>query len=466
LANIIQRTLKGLGWRSRPGPYSSPAMPTDEGWIPCAWPINFGQIAYDPIPGGWNSVVYACIALYARTIAQLPGTNKEELDNGGTKTIKNSGLARVLKKPNDYQTRSDFMFNLIFDLLGEGNAYALARRNDRTEVDQLHLLNARATVPMVAEDGSVFYSIGGNPMIDPLLDPDFISGKRWMVPARDVLHVRCRTPRHPLVGEPPVTASMIEQGIYNSATINMQRFFGNQSKPSGVLQTKAVLTADQVKILRERWMEHTTGANTGSVPILTNELEWKPTTMTAQDTQVIDSLKLSRQQIAACFGVPLALIDDMTGATWNNVEQLTLQWKAQGLAFYVNHIELAYDKLGEIELTDQYTEFDMSALDRPDFKTRIEALARATQGGIYSPNEARRTEGLPAAKNGDEPRVQQQMVPLSYEIPEPATAATVATPAADNDDDEPEADDAEDVKLLLTAKFRAKSDATLKGLVP
>lgn len=466
MANIIERALKGLGWRSRPGPYSSPAMPTDDGWIPCAWPINFGQIAHDPIPGGWNSVVYSCIALYARTIAQLPGQNKEELDNGGTRIIKNSGLARVLKKPNDYQTRSDFMFNLVFDLLGEGNAYALARRNDRTEVDQLHLLNAKATVPMVAADGSVFYSIGGNPMIDPLLDPDFTSGKRWMVPARDILHVRCRTPRHPLVGEPPVTASMIEQGIYNAATVNMNRFFGNQSKPSGVLQTKAVLTADQVKILRERWMEHTTGVNTGSVPILTNELEWKPTMMSAQDTQVIDSLKLSRQQIAACFGVPLALIDDMTGATWNNVEQLTLQWKAQGLAFYVNHIELSYDKLGEIELADQYTEFDMSALDRPDFKTRIEALARATQGGIYSPNEARRTEGLPAAKNGDEPRVQQQMVPLSYEIPEPAKPTAVTPPAGQANDNEPDDDEdnAEDTKLLLSAKFEAKAVATEKSV--
>ncbi|HMF66379.1 MAG TPA: phage portal protein [Phyllobacterium sp.] len=446
MPNLIQRMAGYMGigpWRSSPGPYSSPAMPTDEGWIPCAWPINFGQVAYDPIPGGVNSVVYACISLYARTIAQLPGQNKEELDNGGTRIIKNTGLARVLKKPNAYQTRSDFMFNLVFDLLGEGNAYALAQRNDRTEVSQLHLLNAKATVPMIAEDGSVFYSIGGNPMIDPLLDPAYNAGARWVVPARDVMHIRCRTPRHPLIGEPPVTASMIEQGIYNAATVNMNKFFGNQSKPSGVLQTKATLTAEQVKILRERWMEQTTGANIGGVPILTNELEWKATMMNAQDTQLIESLKLARQQIAACFGVPLALIDDMTGATWNNVEQLTLQWKAQGLAYYVNHIELAFDQLGEIELTDQYTEFDMTALDRPDFKTRIEALARATQGGIYSPNEARRTEGLPAAANGDEPRVQQQMVPLSYEIPEPAAAAAPPPPPTDDtNDNNPPPDDA------------------------
>ena len=438
-------------------------MPTDEGWIPCAWPINFGQVGYDPLALSGNSVVYACISLYARTIAQLPGNHKRELTNGGTEVIKNTGLARVLKRPNQYQTRSDFMFNLVFDLLGEGNAYAVTQRNARTEVDALYLCNPKSTRPMIADTGDVFYSIGGNPLLDPLLDPAFEAGQRWMVPARDMMHIRCRTPQHGLIGEPPVTASLIEQGIYNAATINMGRFFGNQSKPSGVLQTKATLTKDQVTQLRERWMEQTTGHNTGGVPILTNELEWKATMMNAQDAQVIQALQLSRQQIAACFGVPLALIDDMTGATWNNVEQLTLQWKVEGLAFYVNHIELAYDKLGEIELTDDFTEFDLAALDRPDFKTRMEGMARAVQGGIYAPNEARRTEGLPAAKNGDEPRVQQQMVPLSYEIPEPA--APPATPAADpaNDDNPPADEDnaasLDDQRILFRHKLLTRADS-------
>ena len=57
---------------------------------------------------------------------------------------------------------------------------------------------------------------------------------------------------------------------------------------------------------------------------------------------------------------------------------------------------------------------DTDALLRTDFKTRIEALARGVQTGIFSPNEARRREGLPAVANGDEPRVQQQQVGLSW----------------------------------------------------
>jgi hypothetical protein len=44
---------------------------------------------------------------------------------------------------------------------------------------------------------------------------------------------------------------------------------------------------------------------------------------------------------------------------------------------------------------------------------RLDALTKGVQGGIYAPNEARQLENLPAVEFGDEPRVQQQVVPLS-----------------------------------------------------
>jgi hypothetical protein len=61
---------------------------------------------------------------------------------------------------------------------------------------------------------------------------------------------------------------------------------------------------------------------------------------------------------------------------------------------------------------------------RSAMKDRVEALARGVQGGIYAPNEARRLEGLPDVEFGDEPRVQQQVVPLS------AASAIPSAPSA------------------------------------
>ena len=82
--------------------------------------------------------------------------------------------------------------------------------------------------------------------------------------------------------------------------------------------------------------------------------------------------------------------------------------------FCLNHIETALDALfGLIGYPDEYTEFDVSALLRSAMKDRIEAFARGVQGGIYSPNEASADFGLKKVPDGDEPRVQAQVVPLS-----------------------------------------------------
>jgi hypothetical protein len=110
----------------------------------------------------------------------------------------------------------------------------------------------------------------------------------------------------------------------------------------------------------------------------------------------------------------------MTGATQTNTEQLMAMWLRQGLGYEVDVIEEQFDRLFDIQLSKDYTEFEVDALLRPDWKTRIEALARGVQGAIYAPNEARAKEGLKAVANGDQPRVQQQLVTLDWEPPEPA----------------------------------------------
>jgi len=66
------------------------------------------------------------------------------------------------------------------------------------------------------------------------------------------------------------------------------------------------------------------------------------------------------------------------------------------------------------------------------------------QGGVLSPNEARLLEGFPKVEFGDEPRVQQQVVPLSaaskIQAP-PAAPRPGAAPPAPGPDDTPAVDD-------------------------
>lgn len=434
------------------------------------WPLNFGQLGWDPIPSGWNSVVYACIMLYARTIAQLPGKHNKVLPNNGTEQVKTSALARILIKPNGYQTPSDFMQNMVMELFADGNAYALALRNDRYEIASLHQMPSKSCRALYAittdgQIGEVFYSMGGNPLIPYYEDPAWERGERMVVPQRDVLHfcgpAKANDPMH---GESPLVAAVGPVAVSSGAGAHFHRFYHNMSRPSGVLATDLNLTPEQVKELRSRWEEHSKGMGIGGVPILSNGLKWTPMSLNAADMQIAESMKMSKQDIAMIFGVPLALINDMTGATYNNVENLIMMWKTQGLGFYIDHIERAYDKLFNIGARfDEYTWLDLDeALMRPDFKTRMDALKSAVLGGIYSPDEARKLEGLAEVPGGvgKEPRVQMQVVPLSSNAT-PAPAPTPAAPANDNpdaaDDETDSGDAAEPAKGLdrdeITRKF-------------
>jgi len=97
----------------------------------------------------------------------------------------------------------------------------------------------------------------------------------------------------------------------------------------------------------------------------------------------------------------------------------------------LNHLEQSFDRLFNLRgEPDEYTEFDTEALLRSAQKDRIEALARGVQGGIFSPNEARAAEDLPAVPHGDEPRVQAQVVPLSGAGAIPTAPAAAVAPSA------------------------------------
>ena len=129
-----------------------------------------------------------------------------------------------------------------------------------------------------------------------------------------------------------------------------------------------------------------------------------------------------------------------------------------GEARLINHVEVALDQFVGLNADSigkgrEYTEFDTRALLRSAFKDRIDGLARAVQGGIYSPNEARRLEGLPEAEDGDEPRVQQQVVPLSFATtppePPPAPPSPVSPVPVEDQADKPVPDDEETAALTM-----------------
>ena len=422
-----QLTGKAAEGEWRPGPYF---LPISGGWLPAGSPDNFWQLGINPASAGAGSpMVEACISAYAQTVAMCPGDHWRANDDGGRERVTTSALMRILRKPNGYQSISDFMLNATRTLYLEGNAYALALRNDRFEIDELHLMDSNISFPRVAENGEVFYQLNGNDIIEKRLNGEAMAP----VPMRDVLHIRLHVSRRfprPLVGELPLVAAYGDIGVGAAIAEQQAAFYRNQARPSAILGTDLVLSREQVQDLRDRWNDQSKNLHQGGTPILTAGLKVQPWSVGGKDAATADILKLSSENIALAFRIPLQILG-IGGNAYSSTELLMQSWIASGLGFALNHVEEAFGALFELKgQPDEYVEFDTAALLRSAFKDRIEGLARAVQGGILAPNEARNLEGYGDVEHGDEPRVQQQVVPLSAAEAIPTTPGPPGAPGA------------------------------------
>ena len=412
VSRTLRTVLRAVEGEFRPGPYY---LPISGGWLPDGSAENWWQLGQDIQPFlSRSAIVEACISAYAQTVAMLPGDHWRANNKGGRTRVTNSALARVLRYPNEYQSISDFMLNLTRSLYALGNAYALALRNDRYEIDELHLMDGRICRPMVAENGDVFYQLMGNDVIARRLGGG--GNMQLTVPQRDVLHVRLNTvnryPR-PLVGTSPIEAVADDLGVSSAIAKQQTNFYMNEARPSAVISTDLVLDKDQVQFVRDRWNEQAQKLKQGGTPILTAGLKVQPWTIGGRDASLAEVMKMSKENVALAFRVPLQILG-IGGTPYASTELLMQSWIAMGLGFCLNHIEEAFGLLFVLDgQPDEYLEFNTRALLRSAEKDRIEALTKGVQGGIYSPNEARNQENLDSVKDGDEPRVQQQVVPLS-----------------------------------------------------
>lgn len=429
LTKILPSRTRAAEGSYRPGPYQ-----LADGWLSATAGrfVNFWQMGYNVAPYGSSSaMVEACVSGYSQTVAMCPGGHWSKKPSGGRELITNSALSRCLRKPNDYQSISDFLLNLTRRMYECGEAFGVGIRNNRGEITEIHLM--RFGYPYIAEDGSIFYRLAGNEIAEARFD---FSAP---IPARDVLHVRLHTPQHPLKGVSPILATVLERAMAGAALNQQVTFYVNQARPSFMLETDQQLTKEQTEALRARWNEQTQGENAGGTPILAWGLKAKPVSVSPADSSLAEMLKITDQSIALAFRMPLQVLG-VGDTPFASTEALMSAWKSSGLGFALNHIEEAVGNLFGLKgQPDEYLELDTDALMRSNFKERMEGWSIATKSGI-SMNEFRNAEGYDSVEHGDEPRVQQQQVPLSYgaEMKPPDPNKAIAPPAPQQEDPTPD----------------------------
>ena len=370
-------------------------------------PIEDGYQRDLTLPSGNGRQIpaaYASVMANARAVSQCPQQHLRKAADGKTEIVESSPAANVFRRPNPYETFAQFILNMIAQQGFDGNAYALVTRDDVGRVLRLDRLDTGTCQPMV-DDGELFYSVGSNPFV--------ADGVQYVVPQREILHLRVLTPRHVLIGESPIKAAALAAGVNVALARSQATFFSQMSRPSGVLSSEMPLNKDQLASLREAWSQQSQKMAQGHVPILSGNLKFQPFGITSQDAQLMEAHRFSVEQIAMCYGVPLPVIGDLSNSTLSNAETLVSLWLSISLGSLLENVEQSLTKTFELPARENIN-FDVAGLLRTDFLTRIDGLTRAVQGGLFSPNEARAREGLHPVDDGDRVIVQQQMVPLGF----------------------------------------------------
>nr|WP_176024871.1 phage portal protein [Brucella pseudintermedia] len=360
-----------------------------------AWQRNI-EIEHDTVVA--NHAVFACMTLIASDIAKLRIKLVQKDENGIWSEISNPAYSPVLRKPNGFQTRIQFMESWMLSKLSRGNTYVLKKRDLRGVVNGLYVLDPTRVRPLISSDGSIFYQLYGddlNQIEDSLV-----------VPARDIIHDRFNCLFHPLVGLSPIFAN----GLAAVQGLKMQehsaRFFGNNANPGGILTAPGEIDDDTAKRLKEYWESNYTGKNAGKIAVLGDGLKYQQLQIAATDAQLVEQLKWSAEVVCSTFHVPGFLIGVGAEPTYNNVSNLTLRYYSQCLQKLMEDAEACLDEGLGMDGVTLGTEFDEEALMRLDAMTQMDVLEKSK--GKLTVNEQRKRLNQKPVAGGDTVYLQEQ----------------------------------------------------------
>lgn len=334
-------------------------------------------------------VVFNCVRVLAESIGMLPCRLLKQTGRDRLPATAHRLYPLITMAPNGYMTAQEFWELLVACLCLRGNFFAykvMALGN----VVELLPINPDQVTPKLKDDWTVEYTV------------NFKSGTRVLT-QDEIWHVRLFT-LDGLNGLNPIAYARQALGLGQAMDAHAAKLFTNGAVTSGVLRTEETLTPEAFNRIKEEFQgQHMGAANAYKPMILEQGLDWKPISLSAQDTQFIESKKLTEAQICGLFRVPPHLVASMEKMTLNNIEHMGMSFVNYSLVPIMTRIEhrIQVGLLSEKDRLTHYAKFNAGALMRGDLKGRYESYGKGIQWGILSPNDCRELEDENPREGGD-----------------------------------------------------------------
>lgn len=215
-----------------------------------------------------------------------------------------------------------------------------------------------------------------------------------MVP-EDCIHFSTADDPDSPIGTSPMEGLRYTLALYEALQRHLVAFFENSARPSGNLKLQPGAQSEAIKLMRNQLREmYSAPENAGKALVTTGD--WQPITQNADQTAIIELVKLSREEIAGVFRIPPPIIGVLERAIHSNIKELREQYIRDVVGPWGGLIEDdVMSQLVNLEpnMSYNFVEFDTDEALRPDPESR--AKMGKDQESTLTTNERRRRENLP-----------------------------------------------------------------------
>jgi len=303
-----------------------------------------------------------------------------------------------------------FFERIMVDLSLDGNFYAYIERNNGGFPVGLH--------PIKCNDVDVFISPKGRGVYYEIKESDSSNSypKTGRVAGIDMIHVKGLS-TNGIQGKSPIQVAAETLGIALALDKHAGAYFKNGSQLGGILKHPGTLKPETAKRLRESWSNNYSGtSNTGKTAILEEGMDFQARTIPNNQAQFIESRQYQISDICRLFRVPNHLVNDLSNATYSNIEAQQIDFVVHTITPWIKRIEselnaklVPFKKRGT-----EYFKFNLTAILRGDSKARADYYRTLVNIGVMSPDEVRKLEDLNSVGGASEDYyMQSNMLPIN-----------------------------------------------------
>jgi HK97 family phage portal protein len=334
-------------------------------------------------------------------------------------------LSKLLRTPNGRTTRYRLIRDLVQDVGIYGNAYWVKLGPREDSVDELLRIPPTALEVIAGPD---------TPGLPEAYHWTWPNGGRRELAPKDVIHFRLYSPESPLVGLSPLETLRRLLGEEQAAIDYRAWFWQNGAKLSGWIgrpKDAPRWSEPQRTQFRDEWQQFHSAQHAGRTAVLEDGMEFNPVTATARDSQLIESRKLTREEVAAVYHVPPAMIGITEAQGYGSIREQHKVLYQDVLSPWLEMIttELELQLVPDFgDSADLYLEFNINAKLQGSFEEQATALNTAVGAPWMSRNEARTRQHLPRI---DDPAFDQPVTRLDLAEGQQAKAGAPEEEEAD-----------------------------------